>query len=433
MSDPGDCLSILPKDLDFGVISSGFIYTLKFHVRNNLLAPIRIHVTLTPQEDELNLIRLLHMPDKIAPGMSTLLTLELIADYPTTSMFILNISQSHNKMVFTRVIEALVVNVETFKHVKRSLQLQKRPIYNAMVQQVGSSAAMHESLSLTNNASSSDHLLLMDEDDIEDVTSFPQAPNVYWDPFSKVLRVDPELGRISVGNDWTLEQSKEATKKRCEDRLNELEEQGFYTYRTVDSLRNPETLQLRLKEHMEEGEKMLQSRTSSPKSSPMPTMELVAQATKSKKRTKSTVTKTKTTIVTEKLREGDDEDNDDILETGDRGEGTLAADEQADEFDAEEEDDGDEDEDEEDNESGDAFPSGNMSKSQMSQSTHIMSVTSLLAMKREKVQSSRRQSIMAASAFAKDSQKDTKINSQRSINMINNRQSFTKMGGGGGK
>ena len=42
-------------------------------------------------------------------------------------------------------------------------------------------------------------------------------------------------------------------------------------------------------------------------------------------------------------------------------------------------------------------------------------------MKREKVENSSRAVIMAASTFSKDAAKDTKINSQRSIDMINNR------------
>jgi hypothetical protein len=191
----GDCLSITPKEINFGVISSGFIYTLNFSIRNNLLVPIRIKIALTPQEGELNLIRLLYIPDKIAPGMATDITLELIADFPNTSIFVVNISQSHNSDVFTRVIEAHVVTIETFKHVKKSLELQKRPVFASNVRQVGSSAAMNE---VHSSVASSDHLLLMDDDDIDDITSFPQAPNVYWDPFSKVLRIDPILGQVLI-------------------------------------------------------------------------------------------------------------------------------------------------------------------------------------------------------------------------------------------
>jgi len=44
-------------------------------------------------------------------------------------------------------------------------------------------------------ATSNTTLMLMDVEEMEDMTDFPFAPNVYWDPFDKLLRLDPQLGK----------------------------------------------------------------------------------------------------------------------------------------------------------------------------------------------------------------------------------------------
>ncbi len=56
------------------------------------------------------------------------------------------------------------------------------------------------------------------------------------------------------------------------------------------------------------------------------------------------------------------------------------------------------------------------------QQSHTMSVTSLLAMKRDKIEKQRKQSILMANDFSSTSKKDTMVNSQRTLNMITGRK-----------
>jgi hypothetical protein len=188
-------IGIFPKRLYFGIISNGFIYRLKFAVKNNSLLPLRIRVVCLPMENDPNPIRLVTFPEKIAPGMSCELMLELSAELVHNSHFELRITQDHNKSVFIRQIEANIVTVETFKHVKKSLQLQKRPIYRNNIEVVGPVATV-EQLSVHSFTTNQSENILMDDDEIEDLLSLPMAKNIYWDPFEKCLRIDPLLGKV---------------------------------------------------------------------------------------------------------------------------------------------------------------------------------------------------------------------------------------------
>ncbi len=68
-----------------------------------------------------------------------------------------------------------------------------------------------------------------------------------------------------------------------------------------------------------------------------------------------------------------------------------------------------------DDEEGDEFTAHSGSHS------HTMSVTSLLQMKRDKIEKQRKQSVLLAASFAKSSKDDNMVNSQRTLNMIANR------------
>ncbi len=190
-----DVIGIFPKRLYFGIISNGFIYRLKFAIKNNSLLPLRIRVLCTSPEHEYNPIRLVTFPEKIAPGMSCAMILELTAEHVRNSSFVLKVTQDFNKVVFTRVIEANIVNVETFKHVKKSLQLQKRPIYRKNVEVVGPAPTV-EQLSIHSISTSLSENVLMDDEEIEDLLGMPLTKNMYWDPVDKCLRMDPELGKV---------------------------------------------------------------------------------------------------------------------------------------------------------------------------------------------------------------------------------------------
>lgn len=74
------------------------------------------------------------------------------------------------------------------------------------------------------------------------------------------------------------------------------------------------------------------------------------------------------------------------------------------------------DDDDDDEEEADGFTTH--SGTQMS---HTKSVTSLLAMKRDKIEKQRKQSILLANDFSVTSKKDSTVNSQRTLNMITGR------------
>lgn len=193
-----DKATIYPHKLTYGVVSTGFLYNLKISVQNNTKSPMRIRVTCIPVKGEKNTIRLVNLPDIIAPGLAAVLYLELTAEFPTFSTFILSVAQNHSSAVYTKDIEANVVSTETFRHVKKSLILQKRPIYESNVKVVANIPFFDTLTDELPNYSSAtfSEAVLMDDDDIDDLLSLPMAHNVYWDPFAKCLRIDPKLGKV---------------------------------------------------------------------------------------------------------------------------------------------------------------------------------------------------------------------------------------------
>ncbi len=191
-------LTISPAVLSFGVVSCGFYYNLKFNVKNHETVPIRIKIHCTPFQDEKNIIRVVNLPDIVAPGMETLITLELTAEFPGISMFNLKITQNYDNSIYSKYIEANIVTQETFKYVKKSLELQKRPIHRHNVITLSAVQGYMENSSINTPITSFSEALIMDDEDLDDLLSYPRAPNVYWDPFEKCLRIDPSLGSVSL-------------------------------------------------------------------------------------------------------------------------------------------------------------------------------------------------------------------------------------------
>ncbi len=167
----------------------------------------------------------------------------------------------------------------------------------------------------------------------------------------------------------------------------------------TDTLRNPEILQLRLTQQAEEEDRKIQSRTGSP------TTSIAAPGLGATSPIRVVPPPTHDTT----LRTTHPFTNEDVDDATARS-GSIATAESN----------------EEEEEGEDNFQTEGMHKSLMSNSTHIMSVTSLLQMKREKVEMNRRQSIMAANAFAQAATNDTKINSTRALSVINNRMAMKR-------
>ncbi|KAJ1415350.1 hypothetical protein B484DRAFT_160769 [Ochromonadaceae sp. CCMP2298] len=199
-SDDGaalDLAGICPQRINFGVIATGFIYQLRFSVQNNSISPMRMRVSVTPLDDEVNAIKLVFPPEIVAPGLAAALILEVEAEYPSSARYLITVAQNHSAAVYTREAEANIVSTETFKHVKKSLSLQKRPIHQPNVTVIGNLPLCDSFPEASLSAATSSELALMDEEEIDDLLFLPMAPNTYWDPFDKCLRVDPQLGQVS--------------------------------------------------------------------------------------------------------------------------------------------------------------------------------------------------------------------------------------------
>eukprot|EP00595_Chromulina_sp_UTEXLB2642_P003366 CAMPEP_0196765990 /NCGR_PEP_ID=MMETSP1095-20130614/16617_1 /TAXON_ID=96789 ORGANISM="Chromulina nebulosa, Strain UTEXLB2642" /NCGR_SAMPLE_ID=MMETSP1095 /ASSEMBLY_ACC=CAM_ASM_000446 /LENGTH=157 /DNA_ID=CAMNT_0042125663 /DNA_START=245 /DNA_END=715 /DNA_ORIENTATION=+ len=80
--------------------------------------------------------------------------------------------------------------------------------------------------------------VLLDEDDIDDLDDLPMIPDTYWDPYNHKLKLDQILSTTVITSDVSLEDSIAKTEELRNQRYSELEEQGFYTQRVKDRLRN---------------------------------------------------------------------------------------------------------------------------------------------------------------------------------------------------
>lgn len=199
-------MQIAPTHLKFGVIPNGFYYNLKFSIKNNTLSPMRVRVECTPTYGEKNSIRIVHLPDLVAPGMSTSITLELSSEFPGMAKFQLRVSQNHDSFVLERDIDAHIVTQETFKYVKKSLQIQRRPVHQPNVEAAGPMVGLVQGSTHTPITSFSE-ALIMDDEDMDDLLDLPMTSTTYWDPFAKCLRIDPQLGHVIVDKDISMEES----------------------------------------------------------------------------------------------------------------------------------------------------------------------------------------------------------------------------------
>lgn len=250
--EPGkECLiEIFPYLMSFGCVCQGFIYNLGLTVVNKGKRPQTIRVTCSSDLQEVsegkNKLRSKYEPKKIAPGMSINITLELVAEYSARSEFKLYIAQAINDAVVTRVVKAHVVPLEVFKGVSKSLQLRNQPIYRVGVVPVGTifnpdersivSGQVSGLAGLSASAETAITEAIMDEEDIGELLDLPIIKNVYWDPRKKQLILGPLLGKVLVDNNWTVAQSIEETQKEVEKEFAKLEEEGFYTLRTISKV-----------------------------------------------------------------------------------------------------------------------------------------------------------------------------------------------------
>jgi len=363
LSVPGaeDLATIHPHRIDFGVIPVGFLYQLKFSIQNNANSPMRMRLTVIPLDNEPNSIRLVALPEIVAPGLSTPLVLELTAEWPSSARYLITVSQNHSNTVYRKEVEANVVSSETFKHVKKSLTLQKRPLYHTNVSVVGNIPVFEQpmEMSYSLSAATSSELALMDDDDIEDLMLLPMVPNTYWDPFDKVLRLDPVMGRVHVDEKDEIEDTRRKTNEEREARLQELEDQGFFTVNSIERLKTD-----RFARSASEDELMKAGEAN------------------------AAAAVVVTPALTSPPSPGAAED--DVTRTS-----TAAG--------------------------NVTFDDNKTTRSQGSKANS--SVASLLAMKRERLELQRRATVSSAQAFAEDSKKDSMVDGKRTLHMIRGRSS----------
>ena len=230
---PGCTIKILPEHLSFGCVSQGYVYSLVVTVINKGDKPQALRVTVSQQEKEMNRLRSHFVPVKIAPGTKQHFNIDLVAEHAGAAAFVINIEQELNRNKETKRVSALVVPLDVFKHVAKSLTLQKRPIYRNGVSVVGAIGGPDESRSIvTGSGASVLSEAIMDEGDLDELLELPLVEGLYYDHHAQCLRTDSPLCEVEVG-DWSVEESIERTTRNRAARLDQLEDKGCHTLRSV--------------------------------------------------------------------------------------------------------------------------------------------------------------------------------------------------------
>jgi hypothetical protein len=226
-------IKILPDYLSFGCVSQGYAYSLNVTVINKGDKPQALRVTISQSDKEPNKLRSHFVPIKIASGTKQVFRIDLLAEFAGTCSFTLHITQGQNRHTEIKRVSALIVPLDVFKHVAKSLTLQKRPIYRNGVTVVGALGGAEESRSVvTASGASVLSEAMMDDADLEELLDLPLVDGVYFDHSTMELRVDEELCKVEVG-DWTVEESVAQTLQSHRERMDDLEDRGFHTARSV--------------------------------------------------------------------------------------------------------------------------------------------------------------------------------------------------------
>lgn len=237
LNDEKVYIDIFPEHLSFGCVAAGYVYSLKVSIGNKGPKPqaFRIHCATIPEQQESRL-RVKFVPLKVAPGVRQEFSLELIANSTGALIFELQITQGVNKVTVPFAVKALVVPVEVFKHVAKSLTLQKRPIYTDNVVVLGKIGSSDDSRSIVTGRASVLSEEIMDDADLTELMELPLVEGTYWDATAKKIVTDKELCRIIVDCNYTIEESIKRTNEARERRVNDIEDEGNYAESTVRSL-----------------------------------------------------------------------------------------------------------------------------------------------------------------------------------------------------
>ena len=230
----GVFIKILPAHLSFGCVSQGYVYQLTVTVINKSSNPQSLKVSVTPSKGEKNWLKSNFVPKKIAPGTKQTFTIDFAAHEAGASNFNLSLEQSLNRVSTSRRVSALVVPLDVFKHVAKSLTLQKRPVYRNGVTVIGALGDADASKSIiTASGASVLSEAMMDDADVGELMDLPLVDGIYFDHTTMELRVDEKLCEVHVG-DFTLEDSIEKTLEKISERLDHLEDKGYHTLRSIN-------------------------------------------------------------------------------------------------------------------------------------------------------------------------------------------------------
>ena len=232
-------IQIAPSHLSYGCVSQGFVYNLSVTIINKSPKPQSVKIMVDPlttnpaAEDKLNRIKVNFVPIKIAPGVKQSFSLDLYAEHVGNSIFELTVEQSMNRFKYTKQIKALIVPVDVFKHVAKSLRLQKRPIYRNGIVVVGAIGTTDDSRSIvTSGGASVLSDAIMDDADLQELAEIPLVQGLFFDHHKGKLCFDSKSCEVVVGH-LSLDESIEQTKKMREDRIHKLEELGFHTEHSI--------------------------------------------------------------------------------------------------------------------------------------------------------------------------------------------------------
>jgi hypothetical protein len=227
---------VQPAVLSFGCVSAGFVYKLQVAVANKGPRPQMLKVSMVPEEGEKNRMKSNFIPLKIAPGVKQSFSLDLYADEAMSTTFYMVVEQSVNRMTIRVPVKALVVPIDVFRHVAKSLTLQKRPIYRSGVTVMGAVGMNDDSRSVvTGGGASVLSEAIMDEADIEELVDLPLVDGLYFDSHNGHLKFDSKLAEVYVDGDMSMEESVRKTREMRNRHLDELEDQGFHVGRSVSA------------------------------------------------------------------------------------------------------------------------------------------------------------------------------------------------------
>lgn len=237
-------VEILPETLHFGKLCVGFTYQLTVSLLNKAPRPQRFKVQCTSRKfsrktttdgserSNSNPIKATYDSSPVAPGLSTIVVLELKAECLGVSEYELVVTQSLSSAQVSKPITARIISLDAFRSISQALPnkdaiyapgvkpvpvpAEKPPAPSSPRETAPASPESHNTLtgkplaSLPSAASLITESLL-GEEDIDDLIAMPMLFNQYWDPIELKLMIDPALSKVLVNEKWTVSESQQNT------------------------------------------------------------------------------------------------------------------------------------------------------------------------------------------------------------------------------